>query len=63
MNVIATIKHTPSGNGYHVEHGTQKEYFDSYAKARNLGNELLKEGLVVEVINKVFPEHSQKIPV
>lgn len=63
MKVIATIKYTPSRNGYYVEHGTQKEYFDSYNQARKLGNDLLKESLVIEVVNHVLPEHSQKTPV
>lgn len=62
MNVIATIKYTPSRNGYYVEHGTQKEYFDSYNKARELANDLLKDNLVVEVVNLVQSEHSQKVP-
>lgn len=63
MNVIATIKYTPSRSGYYVEHGTQKEYFDSYIKARELGNKLLKDSLVVEVVNLVQPDHSQKTPI
>ena len=53
--VIAVIENTPSGNGYHVTHGTQKEYFETYLEAFHKCKGLLDNGYISSIENRVFP--------
>lgn len=53
--VIAVIENTPSGNGYHVTHGTQKEYFETYREASRKCKTLLAEGHISSIEDRVFP--------
>ena len=57
MNAVsAVIESTKTGNGYHVTHGTQKEYFETYSEACRKCKGLLADGYISSIEDRVFSD-------
>lgn len=57
MNAVsALIESTKTGNGYHVTHGTQKEYFETYSEACSKCKSLLANGYISSIEDRVFSD-------